>query len=837
MTPDPKPTTIVLTALLFVTSGAAGLVYEILWMKQLGLLFGNSAQAAAATLAAFFAGIAAGNAFWGHRAARLARPLLTYGLLEIGVTCSAILYFALLPVYGGVYPGLFNAFIDMPVVFTATKFMLAFALFFPAAFFMGGTLPVMTQYLVRRHSTLGRYASTLYALNTVGAASGALVAGFWLPQNLGIQTSYLLAMLTTLIVGVLAIWLGRKPLAGLIEIQEASNTTAAPSRDNQHYTYNNLLGLAVLSGFGALAMQVLWIRMFAQVLHNSVYTYAAILAIFLAALAIGGAIARVLGQRNIDSRITLPLLLTTAGLLVAASPSFFMMLTSGGAYIGGDADFTGYMLKIITITLASIGPATIVLGIILPYAFKLAEGVGLGPGATIGRLVSANTVAAIAGSIAAGFVLLGWLGLWTSIELVATLYVAAALWLTVNQPAPLLAVKLVPIVSVLLLVTVLDAGRLPLVRVDPVNKQETLLKVWEGADATVAVVRRNEHLRTKLNNWYSLGSTGDMTTQRVQTHLPMLLHPYPQKVFFLGLGTGITAGTALGYPVDQVVVTEIAPSVIRASEEFFSEHTNGLFKDPRVRMVPEDGRNALRGTSDKFDLIISDLFVPWKVGTGSLYSLEHYKVAHQRLREDGLYVQWLPMYQLHQEEFSIIAKTMLQAFPQVTLWRGNFWSDRAVMALIGHQNAAPLSADTQFMQTSTFALMEHVQDGGDRLPLLAHFAGSLEADDPRLASAPANTDDRPIIEYLAPINHRREKAGLTQWFLDDQLFEFLATNVATDRLATDAYLQQLDPIWHFTVQAGYFLHMSHLLEAREVPEAARAKATFNQLLKATAEGL
>ena len=133
-----------------------------------------------------------------------------------------------------------------------------------------------------------------------------------------------------------------------------------------------------------------------------------------------------------------------------------------------------------------------------------------------------------------------------------------------------------PVGVLLMLLTVLDTSRLPVVRIDAAGKNETLLKVWEGADATVAVVQRDGHLRTKMNNWYTLGGTGDLTTQQMQTHLPVLLHPNPKRIFYLGLGTGITAGTALNYKVDEVVVTEIAPSAIRASEEFFTDFTLSL---------------------------------------------------------------------------------------------------------------------------------------------------------------------------------------------------------------------------------------------------------------------
>jgi len=836
MTREPKALTVVIACLLFFLSGAAALVYQVLWMKELSLLFGNSAQAAAATLAAFFTGIAAGNAYWGRRASKLARPLLSYGILELCVTLSALLYFAIYFAYDGLYPILFSLFEHASTIFTLAKFALALLLFFPAAFFMGGTLPLMTQYLVRNRETLGKRASSLYAINTLGAASGAIAAGFYLPQTLGIDVSYLLAMAATLLVGLAAIVLGRK--TALREGESVAEKTQDKQQEQSGiYLPHTLTGLAWLSGFASLALQVLWVRMLAQVLHNSIYTYSAILSVFLIALALGGVIARELARRQITVHWFLPSLLTLTSLLVAASPLIFHFLTHGGSYIGGEASFIAYLFQIFSIVAIVVGVPTMVIGILLPYLFKLAERGRTGPGETVGRLVTINTVGAILGSIAAGFILLDWIGLWSSLKAIATLYVAAAIWLLAEQPARSIAIKLIPVIGLLLLVTVLDTSKLPLVKIDPIGKNETLLKVWEGADATVAVVRRNGHLRTKLNNWYTLGSTGDMTTQQMQTHLPLLLHSNPKSVFYLGLGTGITAGTALNYKINEVVVAEIAPSAIRASEEFFTEFTNGLYQDSRVTVIAEDGRNVLRGSSKVYDLIISDLFIPWKAGTGNLYSVEHYEIAHKRLSADGMYVQWLPLYQLTKDEFTIIARSMQEVFPTVSLWRGNFSGKRAVVALIGHRETSRLLHDTPLMTTSRRALREQLNGQGDTVPLMAHYAGTLRVDDARLSVAPLNTDSHPVIEYLAPINHRRQKAERTEWFVGQQMLEFVGPHLSQDALSSDHYLSNIDSAWHDVIQAGYYLQASYALKDRESKDTSTARTTYQSLMKRAATSI
>lgn len=843
-TQPPGVAIFLIAAALFLASGATALVYEILWMKQLSLLFGNSAQAAAATLAAFFSGIAAGNAYWGRRASTVARPLRSYALLEFGVAASAVFYFGVFVVYDGVYQTLFNALGDNPAVFTLIKFVLAFALFFPAAFFMGGTLPMMTQYLIERnHTLMGQRAAAIYAVNTFGAASGALAAGFFLPQTFGFQVSYLGAMAATILVGLIAYAVDRThhttsaptPGGSALEPPKPATTSAPPP--GNPYSPREWHALAALSGFTALALQVLWIRMFAQVLQNSVYTYAAILTVFLLALAIGGTIARACARQQFDAKWFVPLLLTATGLLVAISPLLFHAMGGARGYVGGDADFAGYLVEIAWLSSTVIGIPVCMIGVLLPYLFKLAESGHHGPGEAVGRLVTTNTVAAIAGSIAAGFLLLDWLGLWSSLRLMAALYLTAAIWLLLRHSPENRWLHATPLAGMLLLTTLLDTSRLPTVRIDPIKRQETLLKVWEGADATVAVVRQGVFLRTKLNNWYTLGGTGDMATQETQTHLPMLLHKNPQRVFYLGLGTGITAGTALKYDIERLVVTEVAPSVIDASREFFGDYTNGLFDDPRARVIAEDGRNVLRGLREHFDLIISDLFVPWKAGTGTLYTIEHYTTALQRLEPGGMYVQWLPLYQMTQQEFAIVARTMLEVFPRVTMWRGNFWGDKAVLALMGHRDADRFDAQSPLLQTSRLALRQHLDPDGDTIPLIAHYAGHLLAEEPLFADVALNTDNLPMIEYLAPINHRLEKAGQAEWFADASLLAFVAAYVDRAALAADPYLQDIDATWYDAIQAGYYLQVSNHLKRQADADADQARQVFRAALRKAARGV
>lgn len=816
-------------AVLFFVSGAAAIIYEVLWMKELSVLFGNSTQAAAAVLAAFFAGLAAGNRFWGARTGRMNHPLKTFALLELAVASGALLYFLILKVYHHLYGWLFESFYEYQFLFTSLKFVAAFVLLFPATFFMGGTLPVMAQFLVRNSKQMGEKAAYLYAVNTVGAAMGAFAVGFFLPQRLGYTGSYVFALACTLTTAMVAAVLARKAFV------EKRKEDALPIQvSTAKILGSTAIYTAVASGVATMMLQVLWIRMFSQVLQNSIYTFSAILVTFLIALAIGGMIAGYLAKREFKPESTLAYLLTLGGVFAAASPLVFYQWTHGLRYLGGQGEFWPYLMDIFTAVAVVVGLPVCVMGTVFPYLFKVVEKRHSTTGDLIGRLVTLNTLGGIAGSILGGFVILSYLGLWSGIRLAAGIYLLTALLvITYSKRAVSHGVRLAPLAGILLLITVLDSNRLPVVKLDPVKKGETLLKVWEDSAGTVAVVRRNNHLATKLNNWYTLGGTGDIKNQQVQTHLPMLLHESPKNVFFLGMGTGITAGTALKYPVETVVVAELAPAAIAASREFFEPHTNGLFRDARVKIAAEDGRNFIRGTRKTFDLIISDLFIPWKAGTGSLYSREHYQKALEKMNPGGLYAQWIPLFQVTDEEFFIIAKTMAEVFPQVTIWRGNFHSSRPVMALIGHAQKNPLSKKAPIWAQSRQALLES-QETLATIPAICHFVGVLDKNDPQISSRQLNTDAFPVIEQIAPVNHRREKAGTKQWFINEPLFDYMANFLDWSRLEKDPYLQDLPKAWLHAIQAGYYVHSIRMLKDLKHSDVATAEQEvlrlFNQTL-------
>ncbi|SEO72056.1 fused MFS/spermidine synthase [Aquisalimonas asiatica] len=818
------------TAGLFLLSGFAALVYQVLWVRELGLLFGNTAQAAALAIAIFFAGLAAGGWFWGRLAPRVRSPLKVFGLLELGVAATAVGHFVLIDLYHIIYPALNAAAGDTAWATTALRAGLGAIVLFPPAFLMGGTLPMMGQHLVRITGRLATTGTAVYALNTFGSALGALAAGFVLPPLLGFSGAYLLAIGLDLFVGLAAIGLamgvvlaptGTRPQEAAAEQPRnaRSNTAAAASAGLPA----RLVALvAFVSGAATLGVEVLWTRLFAQVLQNSVYTYAVVLVAFLLALSLGSLTANALARLRAPApRQLLLLVLAASGAVIAASPWAFHAVTGGLAYVGAGASWLEYLGAVSVVALLVMVLPGILLGITLPYLLRLMEAARPEPGEILGRLVAANTTGAIIGSLAAGFLLLPWLGVSGSLLVLAALYPALMLPLILREPIPWphRVIYATPIVAA---VAALIAFRTAGPAATTLNADERLLEVIEGTHATAAVIERGEHRLIRVNNFYTLGGTGALESERNQTLIPMMTHPEPRSVFYLGMGTGITAGTSLLFPVERVDVCELLPEVVELAERYFAPWNQGLFDDDRATVRAEDGHHCLRHADTDYDLIISDLFTPWKAGTGNLYTREHYETGRARLAEGGLFVQWLPLYQLTEKELGTIARTMDAVFPQVVMWRGDLFADGSIIALVGTEAGVTVDPDALVAHGRSLADNPALPEDLLQAVNLRFYAGNVSLSG-LFDEAPLNTHDRPVVEYQAPRSQRLVQAGEETWMTGSRL-GFLYQNLAEQvPPAEDPYLAALEDDAHGYVDAGRHYYFYNVLRMNERHDLAGAQ--------------
>lgn len=818
---------------LFFGSGAAALIYEVLWLKELGRLFGVTAYAASTTLAVFFLGLALGGLVWGRRAERLRNPLRAYAWLEVGVGASALMYFLLFDFYRAVQAPLFGSFGYQPVLLLLVKFVLATGVLLLPAFLMGGTLPVMAQVLVRKRSQLGTRTTLLYAVNTIGAATGALAAGFLLPRLFGFAGSYLVAIALNLVVAAIAWSWSRglsRPAVWVAAPQEKPmDATGASAAGGLSATL--ILAVAGVSGLTTLGLEVIWTRMFSQVLQNSVYTFSIILTVFLAGLSIGSALAHVLCLRVRSTRLALALLLAGSGVLVSLSPFMFRAFSEGLDYMKSGLGFWPYVGAVFAGTALAIGPAVVMMGAVFPFLLRLSETHSRSAGRTVGHLAAVNTTAAILGSLLAGFVLLRLFGVWGSVRGIALIYLLLALgvWPWAVPKRRLLAVLPAAAFVVVGLVDYGDYSRLWIEE----EAGEKLVEAWDGPAGAVAVVQHDgESLRIRVNSSYNLGSSASAVNERLQGQIPLLLHPNPRSVFFLGLGTGITASGAMSFDVDRVVVCEVNPDVIRASRAHFSPWLNGLFEDSRFTVLPEDGRTWLAATRQRFDVVIADLFLSFKAGVGSLYTLEHFEAVRDHLEPGGIFVQWLPMFDLSEPEFDIVTKTMLEVFPSVTLWRRSHSPSFPVYALVG-------SLDDQALDPDVFQRrVDELRASGNLDPRIwllnipyAAYVSNLRALEARFREAPLNTDDRTILEYIAPITERNARgAKETQVLAWSPLLDFCQGLMEELPPERDPYLALVGTSRRAQVRAslayyGYALHSQLNNDA-----AARSYLQVYQLL-------
>jgi spermidine synthase len=557
--------------------------------------------------------------------------------------------------------------------------------------------------------------------------------------------------LTNGIAGALALWIG----------DVAPSKGSRGARD--HVRPPRVIWLAA-AGTGCLGigLEILWTTLFAQVLHNSVYSFAAVSLVFLLAIAAGAAIAAVLLRAMAPSGVA-AVGLIVSGVASIAGVWIFFYATDNLRYFGMERGLLEYVGRIIALAAVTAGPGTVAAGGVLP-ALWAAFGDHESVTRPVGGLTAANLVGGIVGALAAAFLVLPSIGLRSGFLVAAVTYLV----LGAAMSGRVVGVRRVAYASVLAVVA-LDPLHLPLAHL---NAGEMLRATAEGASGVLTVVDTGDDLQLRLDNYYVLGGTGAEQNERRQGLVPLLVHPDPLRVAFIGMATGISASAAAALNVPDLTVIEVVPQVAAMALRHFGRWNGHLLERPDVRLVLDDGRRHLSASRSRFDVIVSDLFIPWHASAGNLYSIEMYETVARRLAPQGLFCQWLPLYQLTREEFNVIARTFLAVFPHVTLWRNDFYPDRPVVGLVGAARPIPLDLDRVGRRLE--ALQEWGRDSllGTPRALAMLYLGDISLVSDLFATAPLNHDDRPVIEFLAPRLTRMSAAGDKDWFTGRALADF-----------------------------------------------------------------
>lgn len=706
---------------LFFLSGVAALAYEASWSRLVGLVLGNTAEAAALVLAGYFAGLAAGQLLGGSLTERV-RPLLGYGLAELFAAAWAALVPTLLALVGAV---------DASPALRAAG---CFAVLVPATAALGATLPFMVAHVTTRGGS-GRQVALAYGLNTAGGLAGLLAATAFLLVSVGVRATGYSAAGASAACGVAACLLAhsRRSLPG--EITTASLATAGATRLRYF--------VAAVSGFGTLGLEVLYTRLFALVFHNSSYSFGAVVAVFLAGLSLGALLAAALGSR-VSRQSSVAGVATLGSAAVAASVILFLRLTGLGYFSEGDT-FSAYLSQALGLVAAVVLLPATLLGVLLPGVLS---GVS-GSGKVVGRVAALNTASAVAGALAAGFLFPQRVGLWESFGLFALLLGLTGAGLLYARGRTVVATGAGVVTA--LSVTVAASGQASVQQ----PQGEEILRRWNSAYGWIDVVRntKTDALTVRQNLHYRHGSTGRTAAREYrQGRLPLLLHPNPADVAFLGLGTGLTAAPVVtDRDVKRAVVVELIPEVVEASRMLAASNL-GVVDHPKVEVRVNDARHYLGHTDRTFDAIVSDLFVPWDSRAGYLYTVEFYETVRGRLKPGGLFCQWLALYQVGPTEFELIADSFAAAFPTASLWWGQLDPQFPIVALVG--TTGPLELDRRRLTARTAAQGEsplgvdlELVDWSD-LPHL--FIGCWPA---RPGSA-LNTYEHPRLEFQAPVSQR-----------------------------------------------------------------------------------
>jgi spermidine synthase len=717
----------------FLLSGAAGLVHEVVWVRLLGFVFGVTELAIATVLAAFMGGLALGSWVVGTRSERFADRRRAYAWLEIAIGLSALVLPLLLTVVQPLYAALWRRFHLSFASFSVLRFLVAGTLLLGPTALMGATFPVLADHLARAEGR--RVApSWLYTMNLLGAVLGVALAGFVLMPSVGITGTILVGALLNVGVGVWVLLLPSSP-------EHPMPSAPTPAADGARP--GSLLFLAAFaSGALALITQIAWTRVLTLVVGSTTYAFSAVLLVYLVALGAGSALAtRRSARGTIGADLGAAHLVTALGLLLAV----FCVNSLPYWYMGlydwfGPQSSGGSVARAIVTTAIVLAVPVVAAGTILPLALAAVvprDGIGTGP--AVGRLYALNTLGAILGSILAGFVLvprvgtqtsiLGVAGVATVIGLAFVLTVPGPRWL---RPAGLAAAAVVATGIAFrpawnfhdLHAGVAEPGRFaelgksgevapatgrgapsppaspeptPPSAAEPAapaptgRDAERLLYQREGPTATVAIVQLENGDKTLVINARTNASDGiiDMGTQMLLAHIPLLLSPRTDDVFIVGWGSGVTVGAATQTPAKHITAVELEPAVVEASH-FFDHANHAPLNDPRVRLYEDDARHILLASEDTYDVIISEPPHPWVSGVANLFTRDFYRIARRRLREGGVFTQWLQTYQITLDTYRSILATFQDSFPEVLIFHPPGGADTI---LVGSK--APLAFDLE----------------------------------------------------------------------------------------------------------------------------------------------
>jgi spermidine synthase len=757
---------------IFFLSGASGLVYEVIWVRLTGLVFGNTAHAIAIVLGAFMAGLALGSWKLGQRADRLERPLRAYGFLEVGIGISATLVPIAFHGLDGFYRTIAPALESSPATAAGIRFISSFVILLVPTFLMGGTLPMLTRFFTQRIEDVEQKVGLLYALNTFGAALGTILAALYFIPALGNRMTTILIAAGNLTIGLLAIWLSGRAAGQQVGKEPAFESAAAGESPMTPLGVRLVLLTLAVSGFVSMNYEVAWTRALAALMGSSTYAFSVMLVTFLVGIALGSSYVsrrrpavsiRLLGLVQLG--IAAGGILFLVGYIVA--PYILLALVRALLYSFPVVITIQFIMCALLMILA-----TLFMGATFPIASQLYSRQLRLPGRSVGNIYSVNTIGAIFGSLASGFILLRLIG--TERTILVGLFLSSAIALLLlsepsnaksNRPAKGCALALLIVATLSMRggffwrPDMLDRGVLiyahqfdmrPELKVSEHYEDTDVVFFKEGNNATISVRKGEDYIGLRTNGKVDASNRDDMMTQLSVAYLAGFSHPSPKSAMVIGYGSGVTVGAATAIPeLQEIDCIEIEPTVVQAGPLFDSVNRKS-YQNPKVHFIFQDARNYMNVTRKQYDLIISEPSNPWIAGVASLFTAEFYERAAEVLKPDGVFVQWVQLYELAPEDLRMILGEVQRRFPELSVWNTNVGD----LVLVGtrqpqHFDLGRLRRIVQSDPAIANDFREYL-----KLPvpegILAYYVMSSEEVRHLAANAARNTDDRPLLEFHAP---------------------------------------------------------------------------------------
>ena len=765
--------------LLFVGSGCAALIYEVVWFQLLQLVIGSSSISLGVLLGTFMGGLCLGSLGFSRVMSATHHPLRVYALLELLIGVIGLVVLTAMPIVGSAY----STWAGPGTLGIVLRAIAAGVCLMPPTLLMGATLPALSRWVEmtpRGVSWLGFF----YAGNTTGAVIGSVLAGFYLLRVYDVRTATFAAVALNAGVAAVAFLVasaasyappGARPVESAAAGDDRPRLTAisGPASAKALTVERRTIYLSIaLSGFTALSAEVVWTRLLSLLFGGTTYTFSLILGGFLLGLGIGSSLGSAFA-RNLTRPAT-ALGWCQAGLCAAVAWAGIMIGTSMPYWPIDPSISTSPWFNFqldAARCLWTVLPGAVLWGASFPLALA-AVAVSAGDQAqVVGRLSAANSLGAIIGALGAG-ALVAWAGSQHTQQFMIAVAATSALLMLLPGSGSTSAAPSPTRLATLALVVCIGAAAVLLGRAVPpvpgllvgygrfaatwVN-QADFIYVGEGLNASVAVSR----LSSGVLNYHNAGKVQassepqDMRLQRMLGHLTTLVPEHLKSVFVIGFGAGVTAGAVSIDPrVERVTIAEIEPLVIKTVSSFFSGHNFDVVHNPKVRIHIDDARHYLLTTNEKFDAITSDPLDPWVKGAAMLYSREFFDLVKRRLNPGGVMTLFVQLYSSNEEAVKSEIATFFQAFPKGIVFGNTYNGAGYDLVLLGQVEPAPIDIDTlaaRLEQPDYAPVAFSLREVGyaSLIDLLSTYAGDAENLTGWTADAVINKDVNLRLQYLA----------------------------------------------------------------------------------------